>query len=111
MWCRSAVDCSFLSFAATSRTRSSALCAPLRLCVRGAFCWREFSLASSLPSTSSAAAPWPALFGDFCGTTELSDFPCPFIIGVCIGLSPHGPRLHLPQAVPWDLPVLEQDLF
>ncbi len=71
-----------LSFAAASRTRSSALCAPLRLCVRDAFCWRVFPLASPLPSASSAAASWPALFGDFRGTAELSDFPCPFIIGV-----------------------------
>src|SRR5271163_1868980 len=39
-----------------------------------------------------------ALFGDFSGTAELSDFLCPFIVGVCPWTSRHGLRLHLPPA-------------
>jgi len=30
------------------------------------------------------------LFGDFVGTSELSDFPRPFIIGVCLSASRYG---------------------
>ena len=41
----------------------------------------RFPLATSLPSTTSAAGP-PALFGSFPGTMEVSDFPSPCIIGV-----------------------------
>src|SRR6266404_8184858 len=41
----------------------------------------EFPLASPLPSTTSSASA-PALFGGFAGTMGLSDFPCPYIIGV-----------------------------
>ena len=41
-----------------------------------------FPLARPLPSIPSAPG-CPALFGDFAGTTGLSDFPCPFIIGLC----------------------------
>ena len=52
------------------RTRSSALCALTRPCVRSAFCSREFPLASPLPSTPSAAVS-PALFGGFVGTMGL----------------------------------------
>src|SRR5260370_33773530 len=66
---------------AARRTRSSALGAPARHCVRGAFCGLRFPLASPLPSISSAAG-CPALFGDFSGTMGLSDFLCPFIVGV-----------------------------
>jgi hypothetical protein len=47
MWCRSAVNRIFLSLAAARRTGSSALGAPARLCVRGAFCWGRFPLAQS----------------------------------------------------------------
>ncbi len=55
---RSARD-AFLSFFATSRTRSSALLARIRLCVRGAFCSTVFPLASCLPSTDSPS-PTPS---------------------------------------------------
>ena len=48
--------------------------------VRGAFCWSRFPLVRPLPSISSATDTL-ALFGDFFGTTSLSDFPCSFIIG------------------------------
>jgi hypothetical protein len=72
-WCKSAVNFTPLSLFAACRTRSSALGAFVRLCVRGAFCWLTFPLASSLPSTTSAAGAL-ALFGGFTGTTELSDF-------------------------------------
>ena len=62
-------------------TRSSALGASFRLGVRDAFCCGRFPLASPLPSVPSATG-CPALFGDFSGTTGLSDFPGPFVIGV-----------------------------
>ena len=45
----------FLSLLAACRTRSSALGALVRLCVRGAFCSSVFPLARPLPSTASAA--------------------------------------------------------
>ena len=63
-------------------TRSSALGASVRLAVRDAFCCGRFPLVRPLPSIPSAAG-CPALFGDFAGTTGLSDFPGPFVIGVC----------------------------
>ena len=50
-------------------------------------------MARPLPSVPSAAG-CPALFGDFAGTTGLSDFPCPFIIGVCPWTSRRGPQRH-----------------
>src|SRR6266436_9204786 len=62
-------------------TCSSALGVSVRLGVRDAFCCGRFPLARTFPSIPSAAG-CPALFGDFSGTTGLSDFPCPFIIGV-----------------------------
>ena len=65
-----------------------------RHCVRNLFCWGGFPLARPLPSIPSAAGR-PALFGDFAGTTGLSDFPCPFIIGVCPWTSRHDPQHHL----------------
>ena len=58
-----------------------ALGASFRLGVRDAFCCCGFPLVRPLPSVPSAAG-CPALFGDFAGTTGLSDFPCSFIIGV-----------------------------
>ena len=57
----------------------------------------EFPLASSLPSTTSAAGS-AALFGGFPGTTELSDFPRSFIIGVRPWTSRCGLRRSLPQS-------------
>ena len=47
-WCSSAVNRASLSLRATSRTRSSALGAPARHCVRDAFCW--------------PCSPWPGAF-------------------------------------------------
>ena len=41
----------------------------------------KFPLASPLPSTASLASG-SASFGGFVRTMELSDFPCPCIIGV-----------------------------
>ena len=64
----------FLSRLAACRTRSSALGASARLCVRSALRSGEFPLARPLPSIASAAGS-AALFGDFAGTTALSDFP------------------------------------
>ena len=87
----------FLSRVAACRTRSSALGAPSRLCVRGAFCWRRFPLARPLPSIPSAAG-CPALFGDFIGTTGLSDFPWSFIVGVRPWTSRRVPRRPSPRA-------------
>ena len=80
-WGRSVVNRTVLSRSATSRTRSSALRAPSRCCARGAFCWLGFPLARPLPSIPSAPGS-PGLFGDFVGTTGLSDCPWPCIIGV-----------------------------
>jgi hypothetical protein len=70
-----------LSRLATSRTRSSALGASTRPCVRNALCSGEFPLASSLPSLASAARSG-ALFGEFTGITELCDCRRSSIIGV-----------------------------
>jgi hypothetical protein len=62
-----------------------ALVALSRHCVRRTLHSNEFPVASPLPSTASAARV-AALFGDFVGTMELSDFPRPFIIGVVLRL-------------------------
>ena len=43
-------------------------------------------------------APLPSLFAGFSGTTGLSDFPAPFIVGVRPWTSRHGLRRHPPQA-------------
>ena len=66
---------------AALRTRSSARVTLLRHRVRYVFCSNRFPLANSLPSIASAGSLEP-LFGDFLGSTELSDFPCSFITGV-----------------------------
>jgi hypothetical protein len=87
----------FLSRFAACRTRSSALGAACRPCVRAAFCWRGFPLVSRLPSTTSSVGR-PTSFGGFFGTSQLSDFPEPCIIGVRLLASRCGPRLHLPWA-------------
>src|SRR5947199_2095746 len=96
-WCSSAVNRTFLSRSAAWRTRSSALSAPSRCCARGAFCWFGFPLARPLPSIPSAADP-PALFGDFVGTTGLSDCPWPFIVDVRPWTSRRGPLVHHQRA-------------
>src|ERR671932_255612 len=97
MWCRSAVNRIRLSRLAACRTRSSALGAAYRLCVRAAFCWRGFPLVSRLPSTPSSVGR-PTSFGGFVGTPRLSDFPEPCIIGVRLLAFRCGPRLHRPWA-------------
>ena len=86
-----------LSLAAARRTRSSALSAPSRPWVRGAFCRGGFPLAGPLPSIPSAAG-CPALFGDFSGITGPSDFLCSFIVGVCPWTSRRVPHLHQVRA-------------
>ena len=85
-----------LSLWAACRIRSSALGAPTRPCVRGAFCSGGFPLANPLPSTASAAGP-SALFGGFVGCIGLSDFPRPFIIGVRLSTSRCGLLSHRQQ--------------
>lgn len=71
----------FLSCLTLRRTRSSALGAPwIRLCVRGAFCSTVFPLARPLPSTDSTKLD--AVFADFAGTMDPSDFLDPFITGL-----------------------------
>ena len=96
----------FLSLRAASRTRSSALGALIRLCVRGAFCSAVFPLAGLLPSTASSAGT-PVSFGDFVGTTSASDFSESFIIGVWPWAFPMRPAAPSRRAR-GDLPVLVQ---
>src|SRR5690349_24716257 len=84
-WWKSAVNFAFLSLLAAWRTRSSALGALVRPCVRCAFCCPVLPLASPRPSTTSAAGAL-ALFGGFVGIMGLSDFRWSFIFG--FGLVP-----------------------
>jgi hypothetical protein len=75
----------------------------------------EFPLARRLPSTASAnssrsvsdapgspstvlTCPPLLLFGNFVGTTRLSDFPWSFIGGLGPQTSPHGPSRHVWRA-------------
>lgn len=92
-----------LSFLAIARIHSSALCTDSRLCVRPVFCWPEFPLVGFLPSAPSAACT-TALFGDFLGTMNPSDFPCSFIIGVASLDFPMRPGL-LRSGRTRDIPV------
>ena len=69
--------------------RSSALGAWGRLWVRDALRSGVFPLVRSLPSPTSVACS-EALFGEFSGTTERSDFPCSSIIDVCLQTSRCG---------------------
>ena len=78
------------------RIRLSALCMRIRPCVRGVFCLDRFPLASPLPSIASAAL-FMALFGDFSGTTGLSDFPLSFVIGLRPRTSQCGPLAPPPE--------------
>src|SRR5579872_324251 len=52
----------------------------------------SLSLAKPLPSIPSAGSDTPPLFGNFAGTTGLSDFPCPCIAVVPPLSSRHGPE-------------------
>ena len=63
-----------------------------------------FLFARPLPSTSSAAG-CPVLFGSFIGTMGLSDFSCPYIIGVRPWTSRCAQR-YLYRWGTGDLPVL-----
>jgi len=56
-----------------------------------------FPSANSLPSTASATG-CPVLFCGFIGTTELSDFPGPFIVGYRPWASRRGPWCLSPRA-------------
>ena len=80
---------------AACRTRVSACCRRSRCCARCLVCCREFPLARPLSSIPSAGrgAP-PPLFGDFPGTTGLSDFPRPFIVVLLPWDLRRGPRHH-----------------
>src|SRR6267143_2133276 len=108
MWCSSAVKRSPFFCSAACRTRPSAACARVRLCVRSVKACGEFRLASRLPSSLSAARLL-ALFETFLGTTQLSDFPGSCISGVRLSTSRCAPapallRVRLEES--WDLPVL-----
>src|SRR6266852_7376029 len=80
-WCSSAVNFSFLSFFAASRTRSSPLCPLPRRGVRRELGSGVCSLVSGLPSTTSAGG-CPLLFGCFVSTTPLYDSPPPCMEGL-----------------------------
>ena len=77
-WCSRAVNFSFPSFRAVSRTRSSPLGLLSRLGVRHRLGCCVFSLVFGLPSTTSAGDPSP-LFGCFVGTMPQYDSPSPFM--------------------------------
>src|SRR6267378_2226069 len=75
-WCSRAVNFFFPSCLAASRTRASPLGPLSRLGVRHGLGFCVFSLASGLPSTTSAGG-CPLLFGCFAGTMPLYDSPLP----------------------------------
>src|SRR5215472_16387390 len=77
-WCSRAVNFSFLSFLAVSRTRSSPLGLLSQLGVRRRLGCCVFSLVCILPSTASAGDPSP-LFGCFVGTIAPYDSPSSFL--------------------------------
>src|SRR5262249_14418611 len=77
-WCSRAVNFSFPSLLAASRTRSSPLDLVSRLGVRPRLGRRVFSLVCDLPSTPSAGDE-SLLFGCFVGTTSQYDSPLPFM--------------------------------
>src|SRR6516164_11836783 len=77
-WCSRAVNFSFPSFPAASRTRSSPLGLLSRLGVRPRLGCCVFSLVFGLPSTTSAGDP-SLLFGCFVGTMPPYDSPSPFM--------------------------------
>src|ERR1022692_1584908 len=75
-WCSRAVNFSFPSCFAASRTRSSPLSPLSRLGVRHGLGCCVFSLVNGLPSTASAGDD-SLLFGCFVGTMPLYDSPPP----------------------------------
>ena len=80
-WCRSAVNRTRLSRLAVSRMRPSARDTLSQLCVWHVLPRTALPLAPPLPSIASAAAS-AALFDDFAGTMDESDFLWPCIIGL-----------------------------
>src|SRR5215472_13991453 len=107
-WCSRAVNFSFPSFLAASRTRSSPLGLVSRLGVRPRLGCRVFSLVCDLPSTTSAGDE-SLLFGCFVGTTSLYDSPLPFVMDLpLIAFSFRPTLLHAGQ--PWGLPVLAHEV-
>jgi hypothetical protein len=105
MWWSSPVNFILRSRFAASRTRSSALGALSRLCVRRAFCPIRFPLVAPLPSTPSAPA-FAALFRSFVGTTGTCDFSWSFISGFRPQPSPCGWLSVRSGQQPRDLSVL-----
>src|SRR5215831_18573678 len=77
-WCSRAVNFSFPSFRAVSRTRSNPLGLLSRLGVRSRLGCCVFSLARDLPSTTSAGVP-SLLFGCFVGNMSQYDSPSSFM--------------------------------
>src|SRR5215468_169497 len=75
-WCSRAVNFSFLSFLAASRTRSSPFGLLSRLGARSRLGCCVFSLVCGLFSTASAGVS-PPLFGCFVDTTPQYDSPPP----------------------------------
>jgi hypothetical protein len=67
---------------ATSRTRSRAINASSRLCVRVAAACIVFPSVDRLPSTTSADGSSPSLFGGFPGNMRPSDFPQAYMPGL-----------------------------
>ena len=94
-----------LSFAATRRTRSSALGTLIPALCPGRVALVTFPLGSLLSSTTSAA-DCSALFGGFAGTTRLSDFPRSCISGLRPRPSPSGPPTDHADGRAPDLAVL-----
>src|SRR3990170_2521229 len=76
-----------------------------QLCVWHVLPRTALPLAPPLPSIVSAAAK-AALFDDFAGTMDRSDFPWLCIIGLRVALSDAGrPGRTLPDGQPVDIPV------
>ena len=107
MWCKSALNRSFLSperclshtFQRTWHTLFPALCPGRVLLVR--------VLLGQPPSLHRLRRGWsPALFGGFVGTMGLSDFPCPCIAGLRSSTFPARPSGPSPRGRTRDLPVL-----
>ena len=105
IWCKSAVNLSFVLVFATCRMRSSACVTLSRLCVRRVLCCSAFSLvpvlgspgsAASAPATDCSAAALSALFAGFSATMTESDFPRPCIIDYGSSPSRHGPPYSSP---------------
>ena len=74
----------------------------VRRCVRGVESSTAWSLTTSLPSIPSATpASLSVLFGDFVGTTDVSDFHPPYILGVRLDAFPRRPTWPSPLGSGW----------